>query len=453
MIAASTCFALLAAARPAELPRGELVEGLRCEVDPTQTYTLYLPTTYSPTGAAPALLIFDPRGRSVMAAELFREAAETHGWVILSSNDTRSDGPMEPNIKAVNALWPEVHEQYSTDPRRVYAAGFSGGAMVAWALGRATSLAGVIGAGGRFDPHHFDQEIRFPCFGAAGDTDFNYTPMRRIHDQLERWGAPHRLEIFEGRHRWMPPELATAAVEWMELMAMKQGLRERDMALVERVYAEDVAWALALAQAGEALAAQRRYAAVASTFEGLREVEAARREADRLDAATRVKQARRLEKRWDAFEASYRKQMAPAFSLLAADPPASTRRLAAELRLTELQRRATVDTYQGVVARRLLESLLTQTSFYIRRDLFKRGEWESAAKVLEIASRIRPERVDIWYNLACAHARRGSRKQALEALETAVEAGYRNAEHMATDPDLESLRGDETFERLLAGLR
>ena len=113
-------------AEPNELATGELIEGVRCAADPSQTYTLYLPSGHSSERQWPGLLIFDPRGRSVQAAELFRDAAETYGWVILSSNDTRSDGPADPTTKAIRALWPEAHEHYSIDPRRIYAAGFSG---------------------------------------------------------------------------------------------------------------------------------------------------------------------------------------------------------------------------------------------------------------------------------------------------------------------------------------
>jgi len=71
--------------------RGGLVEGVKCGSDPTQTYTLYLPSVYDSERLWPVLLVLDPRGRSVTAAELFREAAEEYGWIILSSNNTRSD--------------------------------------------------------------------------------------------------------------------------------------------------------------------------------------------------------------------------------------------------------------------------------------------------------------------------------------------------------------------------
>jgi len=90
-----------------------------------------------------------PRGRGTAAAEIYTTAAEELGWIVVSSNDTLSDGPVEPNVRAVHALWPEIHTRFRTDPKRIYAAGFSGTVGVAWALGaERQELAGVIGPAG-----------------------------------------------------------------------------------------------------------------------------------------------------------------------------------------------------------------------------------------------------------------------------------------------------------------
>jgi hypothetical protein len=53
--------------------------------------------------------------------------------------------------------------------------------------------------------------------------------------------TPHRLVIFEGGHQWLPSELATQAVEWMELQAIKTGRRPRDKELVNEILAARVA--------------------------------------------------------------------------------------------------------------------------------------------------------------------------------------------------------------------
>src|SRR5688572_25031151 len=121
-----------------------LTENVATRTDPAQTYTLVLPSSYDPAKKHPLLFVLDPRGRGTLAAEIFREAADEHGWILISSNNTMSDGPWEPNERAIRALYPEV-ERYAADPKRLYATGFSGTAAVAWSFGiRSRGLAGVI---------------------------------------------------------------------------------------------------------------------------------------------------------------------------------------------------------------------------------------------------------------------------------------------------------------------
>ena len=67
-----------------------------------------------------------------------------------------------------------------------------------------------------------------------------------------------------------------------------------------------------------------------------------------------------------------------------------------------------------------------------------------------------------WYDFACvyavASAKIADKKQeyadrAMELLRQAVKAGYKDAAHMAKDPDLDPLRDREDFQKLLAELQ
>ena len=53
------------------------------------------------------------------------------------------------------------------------------------------------------------------------------------------------------------------------------------------------------------------------------------------------------------------------------------------------------------------------------------------------------------YNLACAHALKGDKKRAFDALERAIENGFNNTHHMSEDEDLRSLQGDPHFYELV----
>jgi poly(3-hydroxybutyrate) depolymerase len=148
--------ALAAAQAPAAAPgevavvRGGITPRIVCASDPRYSYALYLPKDYAPGRPWPLLYIFDPRGRGAFAAELFADAAAAHGFVIASSNDTRSDDPTAPNAAAVTAVWVDTHRRIEIDPKRVYAAGFSGTARLAARLGLTTrgAVGGAIAAGG-----------------------------------------------------------------------------------------------------------------------------------------------------------------------------------------------------------------------------------------------------------------------------------------------------------------
>ena len=421
--------------------------------DPGAHYTLYLPASYDPEGTQPVLLVFDPRGRARMAAELFGEAAERYGWILVSSNDTRSDGPWEPNQKAIAALWPEIH-RFAIDPERIYATGFSGGAMVAWILGYDTGrLAGIIGVGGRLDPVLPSDDPPFVYWGAAGSWDFNYDEMGRIDELFAREGLPHWLEIFDGPHSWLPPELATQAVGWMELQAMRQGRRERDDALVEEEWQRLMASGREEEESGELLAAFERYRRIEEAFAGLRDAAPATAAARRLERHPEVRQQRKDRRRGDAADRRYMREKLPLIRQ-ARDRELwpSAESLARALEIGRLKRSAEGEGYEAVAARRMLHRVYTQASFYLPRQWLAEGSYRGARTVLEIALEIRDDLAHVWYNLACAAARTGDAKAAMTALEGAVERGFTNAAHIRADEDLASLRDREEFRKLLERL-
>ncbi len=64
-------------------------------------------------------------------------------------------------------------------------------------------------------------------------------------------------------------------------------------------------------------------------------------------------------------------------------------------------------------------------------------------------TRLVPERPIPWYNLACSYAVLGMLDPAFDALQRALDLGYRHIRHLCRDPDLKALRRDPRFSRLL----
>jgi tetratricopeptide (TPR) repeat protein len=72
-------------------------------------------------------------------------------------------------------------------------------------------------------------------------------------------------------------------------------------------------------------------------------------------------------------------------------------------------------------------------------------EWDKAIEVFEEHLSEMPDHAGTHYNLGCAHARAGHRKQALASLERAIELDGRFRGFAQTDEDFASIREDPAF--------
>jgi predicted esterase len=444
-----TVFLLIATVVRAEEGGGTLSEKVAARNDPTQTYTLFLPSAYDGKRELPVLVILDPRGRGTTVAKTFRDGAERYGWILLSSNDTRSDFTGEnPNPRAMNALLPDALDRYASDDRRIYLAGFSGTAMLAWSYARwSGKIAGVIDTGGRLIPEIPPASFTFAKYGFAGDMDFNNREMRAVERILDLEGsAPHRFEVFEGDHRWMPPELAADALAWMDVIAMKQKRRPIDDALIDALLARDLEKLHAL-PAEDRLEALRRERAIVRTFEGLRPVDELQRSIAQLEKDKSVVMALREEARWDAFEAQYLNEVHPGGAAVLKQGNVSE-----WFRISEMKRRSARKGAEGAAARRILEASYAQLAYYLPTALAAQHRYPESARALTAALEIHDDRWPAWYNLSAAQARSGEKKKALTSLEKAVVHGFHDAAMLEGDEDFASLRKDARFVAIAAGL-
>ncbi len=192
-----------------ELAKGTILGDVKCAADPTESYALYLPSTYSPERSWKLLMAFHPSARGRALVELYRNAAEQYRYIVAVSNRSRN-GPWAVSLKAVLAMSEDLGHRFTINNRRIYLTGMSGGARVALA---SQAIAGVIASSAGFPDSQPRQAVSFPLFATAGTEDFNYLEMRRLDGRLT---SPHRLAIFYGSHSLPPETVAVEAIEWLE---------------------------------------------------------------------------------------------------------------------------------------------------------------------------------------------------------------------------------------------
>ncbi len=435
-------------------PTGRVVENLPCIKDPSQTYALYLPSAYDHKRRWPVLFAMDPRGRALIPLERFREAAERFGWIIVSSYNTLSDGPWEPNEKAMNAMLPDVQRRFAVDNHRLYLAGFSGTARVGWNFGYrlAGHVAGLIGFGGGLPGGVEPKEgVPFAFFGGAGVLDFNYEEMRALHARLDELGATNRFVSYPGPHDWGPVEVCEQAMAWMEVLAMKTSLRDKDPELIERLFAERLAAAKSEESAGRLYEAYVDYTALASEYDGLRDVAAVRHKAESLGDAKEVRRIIAHKDRIASRQRAWENRFYAFIQTCRTGDPPSVTRATIDLQLKHLKREAEAeDPLDAEAARRLLAIAFTNLSFYETRDYFDRKDFTRALAVTRIAEAIRPDSPQIMLNLARANAQLGHTDDALDALARLVQTGVVDAAFIEGDDLLAPLKSEERYRGILA---
>jgi poly(3-hydroxybutyrate) depolymerase len=455
-----------------ELAKGKVIENVICKASAGESYALYLPTAYTVKRRWPVVYGFDPRARGAVAVERFKEAAEKYGYIIVASNTSRN-GSWESTAAAMRAMWQDTHARFALDDRRVYTAGFSGGARAASniALALKGDIAGVIACGAGFPAEVAPTaSIPFVFFATAGVDDFNYPEVQQLGRTLDGLGVVNRIEVFEGAHSWAPPELCAEAIAWMEIQAMKKGRRDKDEALIQQLFKGAVEKARAAEAAGAAYQAYLGYEQAAQDFKGLADVAELERKAAELKESKEVKQAVKQQREqeaeqkkrfselgalkaqlWNQARSATDDRLSPdggsqaGYSETRSQALSDLRRIVADLRKKS---QAKESTPERAVARRTLNQFFA-FSFETSQALMRSKNYTAAAANLAIDAEVMPESPYVLYNLACAYSLKGDKKQALDALRKAVQKGFANVAELESNKDLAPLREEAGYKKIL----
>lgn len=423
----------------AQIPTGQVLEKVACTDNPAQTYALYLPTNFSGDREWPVLFCFDPGARGKAPVERFQAAAEKFGWIVAGSNNSRN-GPREANAAAISAMLKDVSRHLPIDRKRLYSAGLSGGARVASQLAVGGMVHGVIACSAGFAGSETPAKVPFLFFGTAGETDFNYPELRRVDRDLDDRRAAHRVVVFDGGHEWLPAALAVEAFAWFELQAMRVGAKEKNFAWIQELYGVRTG----AVPAGPPLERYRALKSIAADFSGLQDVTGIQKNVTDLAASRDVRDALKAERVAERNEEALREKLISA----------AVEGFAASVRKTilDLQAKAQPGNPERAMAVRVLQGVAASCG-EAAREAMRTQDYHAAAPLLEMATLLRPERAQNHFELARARAQLGEKKKAIEALQQAVAAGFKDAARVEEEKAFDKIRSDPAFVAAIASLR
>jgi hypothetical protein len=268
---------------------------------------------------------------------------------------------------------------------------------------------------------------------------------------------PHRAEYYDGPHGWPPVAICGDALDWMELQAMKSGLRTRDDTLLDAWITSRLAIARAAEDSGRPYDAVLRYRAVRDDFRGLHDVTAALARLGALEALSVVRDREKRELELQAaFETYSREKFRPFIIALHAGKHAPSLGTALhDLDIRDLQRQerdSTRDPLGSQAARRTLALVSVNTAFYLPRQYLVSNDPADALAILAIAREITPASPFVCLQEAKAYAETNRTADAVASLQCAKAGGSLTAADLRDEHAFDRIRSDAAFASLTASL-
>ena len=394
---------------------------------------------------------FDPAARGHVPLELMKDAAERYGYIVAGSNNSRN-GDWKLELEAAQAMLEDTHRRLAIDDRRLYFAGFSGGARVASAIAEICKCAAGVMLNGAGFPTQTppSRSVVFAVYAAVGEVDFNYPEVMELDEKLQQEGFPHWLRHFDGGHDWAPARVMEEGLAWLRLMAMKQGRESPDARFVSALRDAGMDRARSLEGAGDIYAAWQEYRQLARTFEGLGDAGLLQARAAALAKDKAVRDGVKREKQDFAEQERLTEHISAGLGALRENSPERAEiRAQTEQQIIALRELAKSERHaeeQRVLHRALSGTLVEAMAE--GENCLEAKDAKRAKDYFELAAQADPGSSWALRSVAQARALSGDRKGTMEALRRAKEKSKDDAAFarwLKEEPAFDKMRDDPQF--------
>ncbi|MDX1767756.1 MAG: alpha/beta hydrolase [Arenibacter troitsensis] len=222
------------------LKKGIVIDSIPVKDSISESYSLFLPTTFEMDRNWPILLVFDMEGQGKRAVRMFQEAAEKQGYILAAPNNVNDSLSTSQNILVTGRMFNDIIRLLPIHKNRSYSAGFDSGARFASVLPIfVKGIAGVISCGAVYpNMDILNTNNLFQFIGIVGKEDYAYPEMLAGKSLMGRLKFPNHLLVFNGGHEWPNSQYLEKALEIFNLSAMAKGQLEKDEVYINETYAQ-----------------------------------------------------------------------------------------------------------------------------------------------------------------------------------------------------------------------
>ncbi|WP_375325085.1 alpha/beta hydrolase [Flagellimonas sp. GZD32] len=240
------------------LKKGEIIQDITVKDTIGNTYSLFLPTSFSMDKEWPLLMVFDVNSNDNEALSMFAFAAESQGFILAAPklNDSIS---LTDNLLITGRVMKEVTSLIPIQQNRVYAAGSdSGGRFATLVPILIPSVNGVMCISATLANRELlDFKEPFHFVGIVSRDNFNYTVMLTDAKLLDRLKMPNQTLLFDGEKIWPGTDYIEKGMELFTLADMAKNKIPKDTVFIENAFQKDIYKVNALRSKGDLLLAER----------------------------------------------------------------------------------------------------------------------------------------------------------------------------------------------------
>jgi poly(3-hydroxybutyrate) depolymerase len=426
-------------------PTGQVIDKVNCTSDTTLSYTLYLPKGYDMKKEFPIIYAFDPHAAGKIPVSNYKDLAEKFGYIIIGSNNTQNGMAWEQTEAIVAAVFTDTKNRLLINESRIYAMGFSGGARTANALTISINrIAGVICCGAA-NPAHITAEPRnnYTFFGIAGNTDFNYTELRK-YDILDLAAnrIKHAIVTFDGKHEWPPANTMEDAFLWLELNSMRKSTSAKNETMIT------ANMLTAKEMLSEYLKQHKEYDAYELCRRTLNYYENLADLSVFFDAYKKLKTNAAVDKQLKENEASWSSEEKLKQEYINALGTKSYDWWQKDIAALNQKIRTGKDKEEILILKRILGFLslacYMQTSSALKQNNIPAAEYAGRLYIL-----VDPKNTEAAYLMADIQAKQGKQNDAIKSLQLAVKNGFADKERMENDSAFFQIKSTAEFQKLL----
>ncbi len=420
---------------------GTFVYKINCRTDQTQTYAAYFPVSYQPNAEFPVIIVFDAHARGKMVVHKFQKAADEFGYIVVVSNNAKNG--LKTINNTLNALFDDVFFRFKIDKRRVYTAGFSGGARIASSVAiYKGGIEGVLAIAGGLPKVGQEITQMFNYAAIVGEVDFNYLELKALDKQMNNIGFPHSLTISKNGHEWPNKKRLSASIEWFEIMGMKKGIVPVNDNLI-RNYTENMADSVNnFLLKGKVYRAKQLYEQFLSTIDGLFDISTYQKSYEVLLKNPNIKIQEAEIKASDKIETDKQQHYIALFK------QQSFSKLLNEVNRLKSDTQAK-NKLKSNRAKRLL-NYMSMLSYIFTDGAIKSTDLQLAEKYLNLYKKVDTDNPDRYFFEACISATKNKEKETLSNLQKAIKFGFFDVNRLQSENYFTNIRKHTDFKDITA---